>query len=420
MKLPNLKYLASKLSHVALLFDESEGGSCILGLGCKRSIELGGSLEGVQAFEALEKFTSPEKGKWTFGWMGYDLKNSFIDFKNENLNTLGLPDLAWWEPEVVIRWNSCGRPEVVQGNPDCELALKGVSAIESQAEEDEVKVEAGQVVWAWEKEEYVEKFNAVRDLIQAGDVYELNLCQTLKTTAPAKASWDIFSKLYSKTKAPFSAYMQCGSSRVLSGSPERFLKRKGSKLISQPIKGTTARGATPEEDARLIDELRNSEKERAENIMITDLVRNDLSRVAQRGTVEVVDLCGIHTFETVHQMITEVNCELDPEAELSDILKATFPMGSMTGAPKLSAMQNIEALEEKNRGIYSGSVGYISPEGDFDLSVLIRSLFHNAETEELEASVGGAITFLSNAEDEYNECRLKADALMKAVESDYS
>ena len=214
--------------------------------------------------------------------------------------------------------------------------------------------------------------------------------------------------------------MQCGSSRVLSGSPERFLKRKGSKLISQPIKGTTARGATPEEDARLIDELRNSEKERAENIMITDLVRNDLSRVAQRGTVEVVDLCGIHTFETVHQMITEVNCELDPEAELSDILKATFPMGSMTGAPKLSAMQNIEALEEKNRGIYSGSVGYISPEGDFDLSVLIRSLFHNAETEELEASVGGAITFLSNAEDEYNECRLKADALMKAVESDYS
>ena len=407
-----------KLSHVALLFDESEGGLCLLGLGCKRSIEIGGSLEDIQTFKALENFSSTEKRKWTFGWMGYDLKNSFIDFKNESLNTLGLPDLAWWEPEVVIRWEKGGRPEVIQGNPDSELAIKGIIAIDSKADENKVKVDAGQLVWTLEKEEYLEKFNAIRKLIQEGDVYELNLCQTLKTSAPAKASWGIFSKLYSNTKAPFSAYMQCGSSRVLSGSPERFLKRKGSKLISQPIKGTAARGTTPEEDARLIDRLRKSEKERAENIMITDLVRNDLSRIAQRGTVEVVDLCGIHTFKTVHQMITEVNCELDPKVKLSDILKATFPMGSMTGAPKLSAMHNIEALEEQNRGVYSGSVGYISPEGDFDLNVLIRSLFHNAETEELEASVGGAITFLSNAEDEYNECRLKADALMKAVESD--
>ena len=196
MKLPNLKSLASKLSHVALLFDENEGGSCILGLGCKRSIEIGGSLEGIQAFKALEKFSSPEKGKWTFGWLGYDLKNSFIDFKNENLNNLGLPDLAWWEPEVVIRWKSCVRPEIIQGNPHSELALRGVNAIESQADENKVKVKSGQVVWAWEKEEYLEKFNAVRDLIQSGDVYELNLCQILKTTAPAESSWDIFSKLY--------------------------------------------------------------------------------------------------------------------------------------------------------------------------------------------------------------------------------
>ena len=145
MKLPNLKLLASKLSHVALLFDESEGGSCFLGLGCIRSIEIGGSLEGIQAFKALEKFSSPEQGKWTIGWMGYDLKNSFVDFKNENLNTLGLPDLAWWEPEVVIRWGSGCRLEVIQGNPDSELASKGVSAIESQAHQDEEKVEAAQV-----------------------------------------------------------------------------------------------------------------------------------------------------------------------------------------------------------------------------------------------------------------------------------
>mgnify|MGYP001254748182 FL=1 len=150
--------------------------------------------------------------------------------------------------------------------------------------------------------------------------------------------------------------------------------------------------------------------------MIADLVRNDLSRVAKRGTVEVVDLCGIHTFETVHQMITEVNCEIEESTGLAEILKATFPMGSMTGAPKISAMKYIDALEAKGRGVYSGSVGYISPEGDFDFNVLIRSLFHNAQTQRIEASVGGAITSLSNAEDEYNECRLKADALIKTVE----
>ena len=152
--------------------------------------------------------------------------------------------------------------------------------------------------------------------------------------------------------------------------------------------------------------------------MIADLVRNDLSRVAKRGTVEVDDLCGIHTFETVHQMITRITCEVDDNVGISDILKATYPMGSMTGAPKLSAMENIDLLEEKGRGVYSGSIGYISPTGDFDLNVLIRSLFHNADTEKIEASVGGAITALSNAEDEYKECKLKAEALRKTLQGE--
>jgi len=348
------------------------------------------------------------------GWMGYDLKNSFIDLETEVSNGLGLPDLAWWEPEVVIRWSDNDKPEVIQGDEKSELAIFGLSAISEDCELEKVGVD--EMVWAWEKEEYVKNYNAVKDLIQAGDVYELNLCQTLSSNAPESASWTLFANLYNQTKAPFSCYVQCGSARVMSGSPERFLQRKGNKLISQPIKGTTGRGATPEEDARLIDALRNSEKERAENIMIADLVRNDLSRVAKRGTVEVVDLCGIHTFETVHQMITEVNCEIEESTGLSEILKATFPMGSMTGAPKISAMKNIDALEAKGRGVYSGSVGYISPGGDFDFNVLIRSLFHNAQTQKIEASVGGAITSLSNAEDEYNECRLKADALIKTVE----
>ena len=409
--LPNLKSLSQELSHVVLLYDGSKDGYCFLGLGCKKSLEIGGDISELDVLNALEKFS--DRGRWTFGWIGYDVKNSFLNLTTSTENGLGLPDLAWWEPEVVIKWNAHSKPEVIQGDEKCDLAKRGITSIY----DDDVTNEVGatEMVWSWKKEEYVEKFNTVKDLIQAGDVYELNLCQTLISSAPPSNSWGLFSNLYSKTKAPFSAYLQCGNARIMSGSPERFLKRIGDKLISQPIKGTTARGANLEEDERFIEELKSSEKERAENIMIADLVRNDLSRVAVRDSVEVVDLCGIHTFETVHQMITEVNCMVDSKTGLSEVLRATFPMGSMTGAPKISAMKNIDLLEQKGRGVYSGSAGYISPDGDFDLNVLIRSLFHNAETEIIEASVGGAITSLSNAEDEYNECVLKAEALIKTV-----
>ena len=293
-----------------------------------------------------------------------------------------------------------------------------VKALESLKEThipQQIEGDVKEMVWAWEKEEYLEQYNKVIDLIQAGDVYELNLCQTLRGVAPSHSSWDLFANLHSKTQAPFTSYFQCGNARVMSGSPERFLKREGTKLISQPIKGTIARGNSVEDDKLQIEKLRNCEKERAENIMITDLVRNDLSRVAIKDSVEVTDLCGIHTFETVHQMITEVACEIDPSTGIAEILKATFPMGSMTGAPKISAMKHIDTIEQKGRGVYSGSVGYITPEGNFDLNVLIRSLFHNAETNIVEASVGGAITSLSEGEMEYGECLLKANALINSV-----
>ena len=413
-QLPNLKSLAGDQSRLVLLFDPSNDGSCFLGLGCKRSIEVGGTIKDLNVFESLQKFSS--LNSWTFGWMGYELKNSFLDLNTEVENGLGLPDLAWWEPEVVIRWSENESPAILQGDAESELCKRGLEALKSTFIPEEY--EPNEMVWAWEKEDYVKSYNSVNELIQAGDVYELNLCQNLSGTAPASSSWDLFANLCSKTKAPFSAYFQCGSSRVMSGSPERFIKRIGDKLISQPIKGTIARGANEEEDKKLIEELRNSEKERAENIMIADLVRNDLSRVAKRGSVEVVDLCGIHTFETVHQMITEVNCEVKPQTGLSEILKATFPMGSMTGAPKISAMKNIDNIEAKGRGVYSGSLGYISPTGDFDFNVLIRSLFHNTETEKIEASVGGAITSLSNVEDEFKECGLKAEAIIQTVKGE--
>jgi para-aminobenzoate synthetase component 1 len=414
MKLPNLRSLAEAENHIALLYDARDGHG-ILGLGVNRSLLLGGDLRETEVFSALEKFT--EEANWTFGWMGYDLKNSFLPVDAAFVNPLGLPDLAWWEPQVVIKWqteNADSTAEVIQGDPSCELAMKGLEALKTQSSEEEVKA-GEELFWSWKKEEYLGQYNKVQNLIQAGDVYELNLCQTLWGSAPASESWPIFTQLALRTKAPFSAYMQCGSARVMSGSPERFLKREGDTLISQPIKGTISRGATPAEDAQLKERLASSEKDRAENVMITDLVRNDLSRVAVRDSVEVSDLCGIHTFETVHQMISEIKCKVESETGLAEILKATFPMGSMTGAPKISAMNNIDALEKMARGVYSGSVGYVDPQGNFDLNVLIRSLFHNATSEKIQASVGGAITTLSDGEEELNECHLKAQALISSV-----
>jgi para-aminobenzoate synthetase component 1 len=407
--LPNLGALARSESHFALLFDGSDDGVCYLGIGAKRVLEVGGDLEELDLLESLENFT---KG-WTFGWIGYDVKNSILEVNTREKNGLGLPDLAWWEPEVVIRWSGDKSPEVIQGSAHDKIAIEALQLLKEDHTGENDKV--GEMVWSWKKDEYLEQYNKVQDLIQAGDVYELNLCQTLQGHAPSHSSWNLFASLYEKTKAPFSAYMQCGSYRVMSCSPERFIKKEGSTLISQPIKGTIARGLNDEEDLRLIDELRNSEKERAENIMITDLVRNDLSRVAKRGSVVVNDLCGIHTFETVHQMISEVACEVDESKGIAEILRATFPMGSMTGAPKISAMKHIDKLEQKGRGVYSGSVGYITPEGNFDLNVLIRSLFHNAESGKLEASVGGAITSLSEGEMEFDECKLKASAILNTV-----
>ena len=199
-------------------------------------------------------------------------------------------------------------------------------------------------------------------------------------------------------------------------SPELFLKRRDDQLISSPIKGTIRRGTTPEEDDELARQLQNDPKERGENVMICDLVRNDLSRVAQPGSVHVPELFGIHRFESVHQMISTVQCTVREDATTEDILRATFPMGSMTGAPKVRAMEIIDELEATQRGVYSGSVGFFRPNGDFDLNVVIRSLLYNAATPRISMHVGGAITSLSDPQSEYAECLLKAEAMMQTLQ----
>jgi para-aminobenzoate synthetase component 1 len=204
---------------------------------------------------------------------------------------------------------------------------------------------------------------------------------------------------------------------IFCGSPERYLNKAGSTLKSQPIKGTARRLANPEEDEKIKEELRASEKERAENVMIVDLVRNDLTKCALPGTVKVDELCGIYSFEQVHQMISTVSCQLAEGTTLSHILRSSFPMGSMTGAPKIRAMQLIESFEQTRRGVYSGSVGYIAPNGDFDLILIIRTMLYDADQKYLSFQVGSAITHQAIPEIEYDECLLKAKAILQVLKS---
>ncbi|MEX2349755.1 MAG: anthranilate synthase component I family protein, partial [Flavobacteriaceae bacterium] len=214
---------------------------------------------------------------------------------------------------------------------------------------------------------------------------------------------------------PFAAFVKMEGYYALSASPERYLKKEKLKIISQPIKGTARRSAIQEEDMQLSETLKADPKERSENIMITDLVRNDLSRTAAKGSVEVEELCGLYTFKQVHQLITTITSTVSEETTITDVLKTTFPMGSMTGAPKTSAMKIIEDLEETKRGLYSGSVGYVSPEGDADFNVIIRSILYNETNKYLSFSVGSAITSLSQPEKEYEECLLKAKAMREVL-----
>jgi len=251
--------------------------------------------------------------------------------------------------------------------------------------------------------------------IHIGDMYEANFCMEFYAENAVIDPQEKFRKLNEISQAPFSVFFKNHKHFLLSASPERYLKKVGETIISQPIKGTSKRAADPVEDEESKATLASDEKERAENIMITDLVRNDLSHTAQKGSVEVKELCGIYSFLQVHQMISTVVSKLDKQYSAVDVLKSTFPMGSMTGAPKISVMKIIENVEETKRGLYSGAVGYFTPESDFDFNVVIRSILYNQEKQYVSFSVGSAITSKSVPEKEYEECLLKARAMHEVL-----
>lgn len=266
------------------------------------------------------------------------------------------------------------------------------------------------------REAYLETLGHILHHIQRGDCYEINFCQEFYAENTQIAPYELFKRLNQLSPTPYAAFYKLQHQYALCASPERYLKKEGNTLISQPIKGTAKRITdNPEKDAEARQALFNSPKERSENVMVVDLVRNDMSRICCPGSVTVDELFGIYSFPQVHQMISTISGELLPGKDLADILEATFPMGSMTGAPKKRVLELTNQYEKTQRNLYSGSIGFINPAGDFDFNVVIRSMLYNEATNYLSYHVGGGITFYSNAGKEYEECLLKASAMNKVL-----
>jgi para-aminobenzoate synthetase component 1 len=383
---------------------------CILAVDAFTSLK----TDYYNAFEDLKQYQQNTKD-WLFGYLSYDLKNGIENLHSHNFDGLNFPDLFFFQPKKIF---------ILKGN---ELEIQYLMLCDDEVEEDFeeiIKVQTEtfvtlsgvKVKQRISKELYVQKVNKMLEHIHVGDMYEANFCMEFYAENAVINPLEKFKKLNEISQAPFSVFFKNYKHYLLSASPERYLKKEGDKIISQPIKGTSKRFADPIEDEKSKSVLVSDAKERAENIMITDLVRNDLSHTSQKGSVEVEELCGIYSFLQVHQMISTITSKLDPQYSAVDVLKTTFPMGSMTGAPKISVMEIVENLEETKRGLYSGAVGYFTPEGDFDFNVVIRSILYNQENKYVSFSVGSAITSLSIPEKEYEECLLKAKAMHEVLQ----
>ena len=373
------------------------------------------SIDSKNAFSQLKDYIN-SINDYAFGYLGYDLKNDTEDLISKNKDIVDFEDLHFFQPEKIIHFS------------DDSLIFEYLESQENEIEKDFLEILNFEILEEIQqgepyiksrisKDEYLEKTKAVLKDIHRGDIYELNFCQEFyaenTNINPTKKYWDL-NKI---STPPFACFLKNKDKYLLSASPERFLRKEGDYLVSEPIKGTAKRYEDPTSDNQAKLSLKTNTKEIAENVMIVDLVRNDLSHIAQKGTVKVEELCEVYSYQQVHQMISKISCKIKEASHPVDIIKHCFPMGSMTGAPKISAMKLIEKYEESKRGLYSGTVGYITPNGDFDFNVVIRSILYNETKKALSFSVGSAITAKANPENEYEECLLKAKAMREVLEN---
>ncbi len=349
---------------------------------------------------------------WVFGYFGYDLKNIIEDLNSNNSDNIKLPDIYFYQPEYVFKLtNDCFTIEYYNDDLVIESIFEEINntktLFNSNLSKNNYNIES-----RISKQEYIDIINKLKQHICIGDIYEINFCQEFYIENIEINPLELYLNLCKLSPMPFSVFSKINNTYVLSASPERFMKKVENKIISQPMKGTIKNSNDKAENEELKNNLFNNPKERSENIMIVDLVRNDLSKTAKRNSVKVDELCGIYSYRNIQQMISTVSSEMDGNFTITDVIKNAFPMGSMTGAPKVKAMELIEIYEKTKRGLFSGSFGYFTPEKDFDFNVVIRSILYNTNNKYISYQVGSAITSLSNAIDEYDECLLKAKAFI--------
>lgn len=386
---------------------EKPAFECLLGAGRKRDI----TANAGNAFTSLKEFSDTNTG-WLFGHLGYDLKNEIEPLKSGNYDGIGFPDLYFFEPEIVLQLSADKLVIITDTDPGHIF-----SAIHSIVPGTNKSIHTPIAIQArFEKRHYIETVEKLRAHILRGDCYEINFCQEFFAENAIIDPVAVYSDLSLVSPNPFSALYKLDDKYCICASPERYIKKDGKKIISQPIKGTSKRDLVNEKaDHASKEQLLRSEKDKSENTMVVDLVRNDLSKVCRKGSVSVSELHGIYSFPQVHQMISTIEGEVKDDLHWVDIVKATFPMGSMTGAPKKRVMELIEQYEKSSRGLFSGAIGYVRPNGDLDFNVVIRSLLYNEDSHYLSYQAGSAITFKSNAEEEYLECLLKIGAIQKLL-----
>ncbi len=379
----------------------------IAGAGCVEMLE----PDELNAFFELKNFVR-RKEDWLFGYLGYDLKNEIENLSSANYDGTGFPVIHFFQPCLVFTINGKTLEihyfEGQHSTDEIDILFNHIDSIKVNGCNEDFSLN---ITARMSKKEYIEAINNIKTHIYRGDIYEMNYCHEYYCDNRSINPLSVYNSLKRISPAPFSCFYKLHDKYLISASPERFLKKTGNKIISQPMKGTIKRSDYPAADESLKSKLRNDPKEIAENIMIVDLVRNDLSRTAAMKSIQLEEICGIYSFRHVHQMVSTISAILRSEDDLVDAIKFAFPMGSMTGAPKVKAMELIEKYEITRRGLYSGSVGYFSPENDFDFNVVIRSILYNDTRRYLSYMVGSAITAQSVPEREYEECLVKAKAI---------
>ncbi|MBT6689283.1 MAG: anthranilate synthase component I family protein [Flavobacteriaceae bacterium] len=366
-----------------------------------------------KSLDKLDNYINQTKD-WIFGYFSYDLKNEIEDLKSDNIDKFDIPNIFFFQPKKIwLISKSSIEALYLDGNQiqDDWTEINSINSSLNFTNSNKIQLKE-----RLNKEQYKDKIKKLLDHIKRGDIYEANYCMEWFSENSKIVPNEVYLRLNEISKTPMSAYFKNQNFHLLSSSPERYIKRENDRIVSQPIKGTSRRDSDDFIDMKLMKELHINPKERSENIMIVDLIRNDLSKFSIAGSVEVKELCKVYSFKQVHQMISTIESKVKHDLTCVEIIKSTFPMGSMTGAPKIRALEIIEDLEVSTRGLYSGALGYIKPSGDFDFNVIIRSLIYDSVTNYLSFHVGSAITSKSDVFKEYEECLLKAKAMISVLQ----